>query len=408
MSEMPVPKMKILWASVFSLLDTSSGAAIAIREMMMQLVHRGHEVDILGATVFDHPAGVSRIADSWDEVRARAGQWVNVDDGPLRHRLYVTGETARPLLTSREEGDWHEALLGRLDAFGPDIVFFYGGQTLEMLTAIDAHRAGAGVAAYLGNAQYYGTRWCRDVDLLLTVSEANAALYREREGYEAHSVGVFIDPAAVVAPAPRPERVLFVNPTLDKGAAVVCRMAMLLERRRPDIVFEVVESRGKWEDIVQMVTAAFGEPRDSLSNVVVTPNTADMRPVYGRARCLLMPTLWWESAGRVIVEAMLNGIPAIVSNRGGPPEMLGEGGLRIAFPEACYQPPFTELPSDRFLEQIIEKIVALFDDPGFHGHFSGRARQLAATKHDLRHNTDALEREFAALVARGQGMRKGA
>jgi hypothetical protein len=45
---MPVPKMKILWASVFSLLDTSSGAAIAIREMLMQLVHRGHEVDILG------------------------------------------------------------------------------------------------------------------------------------------------------------------------------------------------------------------------------------------------------------------------------------------------------------------------------------------------------------------------
>jgi hypothetical protein len=161
-------------------------------------------------------------------------------------------------------------------------------------------------------------------------------------------VGVFIDPAAVVAQHPRPDRVLFVNPTLEKGAAVVCRMAMLLERRRPDIVFEVVEARGKWEDIVQMVTAAFGEPRDSLSNVVVTPNTVDMRPLYGRARCLLVPTLWWESAGRVIVEAMLNGIPAIVSNRGGPPEMLGEGGLRIEFPPACYQPPFTSFPATGF------------------------------------------------------------
>lgn len=400
---MPVPKMKILWASVFSLLDTSSGAAIAIREMMMQLVHRGHEVDILGATVFDHPAGISRIADSWDEVRARAGQWVNVDDGPLRHRLYVTGETARPLLTSREEGDWHEALLGRLDAFGPDIVFFYGGQTLEMLTAIDAHRAGAGVAAYLGNGHFHGKRWCRDIDLLLTASETNAAFYREREGYEVRPVGVFIDPAAVVAQDPQPDRILFVNPTLEKGAAVVCRMAMLLERRRPDIVFEVVEARGKWEDIVRLVTAAFGDPRDSLSNVVVTRNTVDMRPLYGRARCLLVPTLCWESAGRVIVEAMLNGIPPIVSNRGGPPEMLGEGGLRIEFPSACYEPPYAELPSDRFLEQIIEKIVAFVDDPGFHGHFSSHARLLAATKHDIRHNTDVLEREFAALAARRTG-----
>ncbi len=400
---MPVAKMKILWASVFSLLDTSSGAAIAIREMLMQLVHRGHEVDILGATVFDHPAGVSRIADSWDEVRARAGQWVNVDDGPLRHRLYVTGETARPLLTSREEGDWHEALLGRLDAFGPDIVFFYGGQTLEMLTAIDAHRAGAGVAAYLGNGHFHGKRWCRDIDLLLTASETNAAFYREREGYEVCPVGVFIDPAAVVAQHPQPDRILFVNPTLEKGAAVVCRMAMLLERRRPDIVFEVVEARGKWEDIVRLVTAAFGEPRDSLSNVVVTRNTVDMRPLYGRARCLLVPTLCWESAGRVIVEAMLNGIPPIVSNRGGPPEMLGEGGLRIEFPPACYEPPYAELPSDRFLEQIIEKIVAFVDDPGFHGHFSSHARLLAATKHDIRHNTDVLEREFAALAARRTG-----
>ena len=44
-------KPRILWASLFTLLDTSSGAAITVREMLRQLVFRGYEVAVVGATL---------------------------------------------------------------------------------------------------------------------------------------------------------------------------------------------------------------------------------------------------------------------------------------------------------------------------------------------------------------------
>jgi hypothetical protein len=50
---------KILWANTYCLLDTSSGAAMSVRQMLLQLVKQGYEVRILGATNFDHECGTT-------------------------------------------------------------------------------------------------------------------------------------------------------------------------------------------------------------------------------------------------------------------------------------------------------------------------------------------------------------
>jgi len=49
-----------------------------------------------------------------------------------------------------------------------------------------------------------------------------------------------------------------------------------------------------------------------MANVTHHPNVHDMREVYGRARIILMPSLY-ESYGRVAVEALATGIPSIVA-----------------------------------------------------------------------------------------------
>jgi hypothetical protein len=54
-------KPRILWANPFCLLDTSSGASMTVRQMLLQLVARGYEVQVLGATVFDSPKGMGRL-----------------------------------------------------------------------------------------------------------------------------------------------------------------------------------------------------------------------------------------------------------------------------------------------------------------------------------------------------------
>jgi len=64
-------------------------------------------------------------------------------------------------------------------------------------------------------------------------------------------------------------------------------------------------------------------------NVCFLPWTSDMRDVYSKTRILLVPSIWEEPFGRVAIEAGINAIPVIASNRGGLPEAVGDGGLVI-------------------------------------------------------------------------------
>lgn len=51
-------KPRLLWANPSCLLDTSSGASMTVRQMLLQLAACGYEIQVLGATVFDNPKGM--------------------------------------------------------------------------------------------------------------------------------------------------------------------------------------------------------------------------------------------------------------------------------------------------------------------------------------------------------------
>jgi glycosyltransferase involved in cell wall biosynthesis len=50
------------------------------------------------------------------------------------------------------------------------------------------------------------------------------------------------------------------------------------------------------------------------------------------SRILLAPAVWNEPAGRTPVEAMMNGVVPIVSDRGGLPEQVGTAGRVLPLP----------------------------------------------------------------------------
>ena len=109
-----------------------------------------------------------------------------------------------------------------------------------------------------------------------------------------------------------PRFVTFVNPVVEKGVGPFVRIAQELGRRRPDIPFLVVESRGD-----RKALAARGLGRDSQVSVQIMPHSTDPRQFYELSRMILMPSLWWENQPMVAIEAMINGIPVIGSDRGG-------------------------------------------------------------------------------------------
>ncbi|WP_404472056.1 glycosyltransferase [Vreelandella venusta] len=395
-------KPRLLWATPFCLLDTSSGASMTVRQMLNQLVKAGYEVEILGATVFDHPQGAQLFQSMAPRLLAD-GHMVEVEDGPLTHQLIVSKSTYRANISATVEDNWHRQYIYLLDSFKPDVVWFYGGQPLELLIADEARARDIPTAFYLANGNYKSPRWCRDIDLILCDSQATASMYRETVGFVATPLGKFIDSQQFVTNHHEPKRLLFVNPSFEKGASIVIQLALQLEKARPDIEIEVVEARADWQQVLRTVTRKVGKERSSLPNVVVTPNTSDMRDPYSRARVLLAPSLWWESSGRVLAEAMLNGIPVIITNRGGMPEMIDDAGIKLDLPEACYEQPYQHLLSEQELAPLVEAVTAFYDNEAHYQTYVARAERVGREKHHISVSTKRLTEALAPLVAQKAG-----
>ena len=127
---------RLLWANAYCLLDTSSGASIAVRTMLQALQRRGWDIEIVGATNFDSPTGRTRLASVWDKVEDKSTKILNVQDGDLKHQLVKTQSTARSRMTAEEEGVWFALYRHRLEQFQPDIVYSYGGQPFDFLVRL--------------------------------------------------------------------------------------------------------------------------------------------------------------------------------------------------------------------------------------------------------------------------------
>ncbi len=55
----------------------------------------------------------------------------------------------------------------------------------------------------------------------------------------------------------------------------------------------------------------------------------DMREAYSVTKLVVVPSRWEEPFGRVPAEAMVSGIPCVVSDRGGLPDVVGETGVIV-------------------------------------------------------------------------------
>ena len=100
---------------------------------------------------------------------------------------------------------------------------------------------------------------------------------------------------------------------------------------------------------------------------------------------------------------MLNGIPAIVTDRGGCPEMMQNGGLKIAFPENCYESPFTNLPLLEILQPLVDRLIQFYDDEALYQAYVARAYHVGQTHHALATSTNRLMEAFAPLIKKKAG-----
>ncbi len=275
---------------------------------------------------------------------------------------------------------------GILARFRPDVLVTYGGDPLTLEILVRARRSGIATVFTLHNFGYSQGSHFANVDAILVPSHFSAEHHRRVLGRECVAIPYLVDAARVRAESVEPTYVTFVNPSFEKGVYPFVRIADELGRRRPDIPLLVVESRGEESTVV-----GCGIDLRDHGNVFLMSQTPDPRDFWRVTRVCLMPSLWWESQGLVAVEAMMNGIPVIGSDRGAIPETLGAAGIVLPIPERL-TPHTRELPTAEEVAPWVEAIIRLWDDAEFY-----REHQRRALAESRRWDAEVLEPRYVAF-----------
>ena len=91
-------------------------------------------------------------------------------------------------------------------------------------------------------------------------------------------------------------------------------------RRYPDCDL-IIAGDGTYEDKLKSLA------KDSLNIKFVSRRSySQLRDLYRHARALIVPSIWYEVFGIVIIEAFAQKTPVIVSNQGGMPELVNQSG----------------------------------------------------------------------------------
>ncbi|HEV2863877.1 MAG TPA: condensation domain-containing protein [Pyrinomonadaceae bacterium] len=128
--------------------------------------------------------------------------------------------------------------------------------------------------------------------------------------------------------------VTMVNPCAVKGLSIFSALA----RQLPEVSFAAVPTWG--------TTAEDRAELERLPNVRLLPPSDNIDEILSQTRLLLVPSLWGEAFGLVVVEAMLRGIPVLAGDSGGTVE--AKLGTDFVIPVR---------PVERFTEQLDGSLV---------------------------------------------------
>ena len=207
---------------------------------------------------------------------------------------------------------------------------------------------------------------------------------------------------AVVLPPLRPDLrpierreagyVTFFDPTPARGVWFFARIADELGRSHPEIRLLVVEGRGTEADV-----AACGLDLRRHGNLGVMARPRERRDAWKQTRLALVPTLGWDGPPGAEAEALALGIPALVANRGGLPEVVGDSGVVLPIPDRI-TPATRALPSAAEVAPWVEAIIQFWDDPSLLDAQHERIGAAAARRWptDL---VDRYRRLFEGLVS---------
>ena len=382
---------KILWMSPYSLHDISSGASINCKYLLEALAQQGHEVWALSSLIFDMPSGAQFFTEAQDKLSLSQKPIFELNDGGIHYIYQRCRSTFEGEQTCAEQEVFFALLREVLDRFVPDLCHAFGTSMLTMTCFAEAKRRGITTIYPVLNGNH-GSYAFPDVDLVLTDSQASSELYYQRDRIRALPIGACFAPEHFVAKKRHPKYVTMINPSFEKGLGLFARLSLVCQERLPQVRFLVVNSRGNFAENIQYLHEKGQRdvhpfsPQDFV-NVDMTPATTNMKPIYAATKVLVAPSLWWESWGRVVSEAVFNSIAVLASTSGGLREAAAGASINLPVPEHCRQ-DYLSIPTAEEVEPWVEALERLISEDW--------STQLAAAQQQL-NSANCLKR-FNALI----------
>ncbi len=267
-----------------------------------------------------------------------------------------------------------------LETFEPDVLLTYdaerGADLIGDAIIQLAKLRDIPVVFRLYDHVYTAPEVFRDVDYCVVGTEFSRRDYRESLGLTCQVLPCPVDFAHALVQQHKPQYITIVDPSPTRGLYVLARILDQLARRRPDISFLIVERDGSWRKNLDIDLS-------HVRSVYSLPYPRDSREFLAMTRVLMAPGLGKEAFSSIAVEAMLNGIPVLASDRGALPEIVGKQALRIPIPrgyswETAHAFP---VPDSHDIEGWIEAIIRFHDDDSFYEQVSIESRQQAQRWH---------------------------
>lgn len=210
----------------------------------------------------------------------------------------------------------------------------------------------------------------KQASAIMSISEYVAGAVQRFYGRDSTIVRPLVDRNEYLVDARTKKYVTMVRGDPVKGADFFVEIA----KRLPEVSFAIAGDTAPYID--DAIRAA--------PNMMAFGQKEDMRDVYSQTSIYLAPTIWAEPFGRTLVEAMMNGIPVIGSDRGAVPEVLGDSGI--------------VLPLD--VDQWVSTITKLLEDETFYGDVSDKCRIRAqAPEFDMGEQVSIFLNLAESLVA---------
>ena len=277
------------------------------------------------------------------------------------------------------------------EAFAPDVILVSTDDPAQLLLACALRHATARVV-YLARATLalpFGpdcafpsqakTERIRACDAVVAVSQYVADYIRQYAGIDAVHVPISLLEPEELEPEDRPllgrfdnEFVTLVNPCAVKGIAIFLALADAF----PETAFAAVPT---WGTNQQDRAALAARP-----NLRLLAPVDDIDLLLARTRVLLVPSLWAEARSRIILEALLCGVPVMAANVGGIPEaMMGVPYLLPVRPIVKYEMrldeqmvPVAEVPAQD-IAPWRESLARLLADRPHYQEISRQSRRAA-------------------------------